>query len=84
MLVVFRISSIEVLKQRLRATVATRGGRVSATAVRATATSLMTKRSTCVWCGLFNHLTNGTDLVRPRERSFENRGTGGTLNAELE
>ena len=55
-LVVFRISSIEVLKQRLRATVATRGGRVSATVVRATATSLMTKRSTCGWCGLFNHL----------------------------
>ena len=52
----FRIFSIEVLKQRLRATVTTRCGRVSATEVRATATSLMTKRSTCGWCGLFNHL----------------------------
>ena len=83
-LVVFRISSIEVLKQRLRATVATRGGRVSATVDRATATSLMTKRSTCVWCGLFNHLTIGTDLVRPRERSAGNQGIDETRSAERE
>ena len=62
-LVDFRITSIEVLKQRLRATITTRCGRVSATEVRATDTSLMTKRSMCVWCGLFNHLTIGTNLV---------------------
>jgi hypothetical protein len=26
----------------------------------------------------------GTELVRPRERSLENWGTGGTLNAQFE
>ena len=78
-LVVFRLTAIGVL---LSPASVARGVRFSYSAVRASPAS--SARPTFVQCELFNFSSIGTNLVRPRERSSENCGTSGTLDAELE